>query len=268
MTHLLVILLLAVNNFYSNTETQQTSNMARTYCQSQSELIQTDSLLVDIQIKIYGAFVKGRITQSNDALNELGIQLENLYKVKNQNLILYWLSYLKFYSSINYLSRGDSKSAENEVNKGIEVIKSIGKKSSEDYVVLAMLQGISIQFDISKAMFISEEINNNISSAISLDSLNLRAWYVLASNDFYTPEEYGGGNKAEKCLLKAISLPVQKINNSYLPSWGKEESYEILIKFYIKNAKRDLAKKYFQEAIAAFPKSYTINQLAPQLTGK
>lgn len=268
MTHLLAILLLAVNNIYSNNEAVQTNNIAYACCESLSKSVQTDSLLIDIQGKMNGAFVKCRISRSNDALNELNQKLENLYKVKNQNLILYWISYLKFYSSINYLSKGDNKSAENEVNKGIEILNSIGKKSSEDYAVLAMLNGISIQFDISRAMFISEEINNNISRAISLDSTNLRAWYVQASNDFYTPEEYGGGTKAEKCLLKAISLPAQKINNSYLPSWGKEESYELLIKYYIKKEKRDLAKNYFQEAISLFPKSYPINQLSPQLNGK
>lgn len=268
MTHLMAILLLAVNNFYSNPEAVQTNNIAYACCESLSQSVQTDTLLVDIQGKIIAAFAKCRISRSNDALDELNLRLENLYKVKNQNLILYWLSYLKFYSSINYLSNGDSKSADNEVTKGIEILNSIGKKSSEDFVVLAMLQGISIKFDISRAMFISEEINNNISSAISLDSTNLRAWYVMASTDFYTPEEYGGGKKAEKYLIKAISLPAQKISNSYLPSWGKEESYELLIRFYINNEQWDLAKKYFQDAITAFPKSYTINQLSQQLKGK
>lgn len=264
----MAILLLTVNNIYSNTEAGQSNNIANACYESFSKSVQSDSLLIDIQGKIINAFIQCRISRSNDALNELSIRMETLYKVKNQDLILYWLAYLKYYSSINYLSKGDNKSAENEVNKGIEMIKSIGKKSSEDFVILAMLESISIQFDISRAMFISEEINNNISSAISLDSTNLRAWYVLASNDFYTPEQYGGGRKAEKYLLKAISLPAQKINNNYLPSWGKEESYEMLIKLYKKNEKWDLAKKYFQEAIIAFPESYTINQLSPQLTGK
>jgi tetratricopeptide (TPR) repeat protein len=201
-------------------------------------------------------------------LNELSIQLENLYKAKNQNLILYWRSYLQFYSSINYLSKGDTKSAENEINKGLELIESIEKKNSEDYALLAMLQSLSIQFDSSKAMYISENINKNVNSAISLDSTNLRAWYVFASYDFYTPEQYGGGKKAEKYFLKAISLPEQKIKNVYLPSWGKEESYQMLIQFYIQNEKWDLAKKYFQEGITAYPKSYQINQLASRLVGK
>jgi hypothetical protein len=268
MTHLLIILLFSVNNIPGNFNTSPVNKTEISNCLIQSENVQSDSLLIDIQNKIYNAFVKDRMSQKNDALNELSIQLENLYKAKTQNLILYWRSYLQFYLSINYLSKGDTRSAENEINKGIELMKSIEKKNSEDYALLAMLQSFSIQFDSPNAMYISEVINKNVNSAISLDSSNLRAWYVSASYDFYTPVQYGGGKKAEKYLLKAISLPAQRIQNGYLPSWGKEESYALLISLYIQNEKWDLAKKYFQEGITAFPKSYQINQLSSRLAGK
>ena len=141
-------------------------------------------------------------------------------------------------------------------------------KNSEDYALLAMLQGFSIQFKGMKAMFISRDIKKNLKKAIAIDSTNLRAYYVFASNDYHTPEKYGGGKKAEEYLLKAISLPAQKIKNDYLPSWGKEEAYEMLIKLYIKKEKWELAKKYYKEGIKKFPESYTISQLATQLIGK
>jgi pentatricopeptide repeat protein len=257
-----------VNYLSCNDNLNQINKTEIASCLTQFENVQSDSLLVDIQNKIYNAFVKDRISQKNDALSELSIQLEDLYKAKNQNLILYWRSYLQFYSSINYLAKGDNKSAENEINEGIELMESIEKKNSEDYALLAMLQSFSIQFNSTKAMYISADVKKNINSAIALDTTNLRAWYVFASNDFYTPEQYGGGKEAEKYLLKAIPLPEQKIKNDYLPSWGKEGSYEMLIKIYIKNGKWDLAKKYFQEGITAFPNSYVINQLASKLVGK
>jgi uncharacterized protein HemY len=41
----------------------------------------------------------------------------------------------------------------------------------------------------------------------------------------------------------------------------------MIIKLYIREEKWDLAKKYYQEAIAEFPESYTINQLAAKLVG-
>lgn len=268
MTHLLVILLFSINYLPCNTCMNQIDKTEIALYRTQSENVQSDSLLVDIQSKIFNAFVQDRTSPENNALNELNIRLENLYKARNLNLILYWRSYLQFYLSINSLINGDNKTAENKINNGIELIESIEKKNSDDYALLAMLQGFSIQFNPMNAMYISADIKKNVNNAMSLDSTNLRAWYVLASNDFYTPEQYGGGKEAEKYLLKAISLPAQKIKNDYLPSWGKEESYEMIIKLYIKKEKWDLAKKYFQDGIAAFPKSYVINQLASELVGK
>ena len=268
MTHLLFTLMFSVNLLSGNAGINQINNSEIATCFVKSEIVPADSLLLDIQSKIYNAFIKARMSQKNDALIGLSNQLENLYKAKNQNLILYWRSYLQFYLSIDYLIKADNKSAENEINKGIELMESVEKKNSEDYALLAMLQSFSIQFNSSRAMFISVDVKKNVDSAISLDSTNLRAWYVSASNDFHTPELYGGGKKAEKYLQKAISLPAQEIINSYLPSWGKEESYEMLIKLYIQKENWDMAKKYFQEGATAFPESYVINQLASKLVGK
>ncbi|MCK5823757.1 MAG: hypothetical protein KAG95_07120, partial [Bacteroidales bacterium] len=73
----------------------------------QVKSIQPDSVLIGIQSKIYNAFVQGMMSQKNDELINLNNELEQLYIEKNQKLILYWNSYLKFYSSIYYLKTGD-----------------------------------------------------------------------------------------------------------------------------------------------------------------
>lgn len=265
MIRLLIISLLFVS--CKGSTTQIAKSEAINYF-SQIEQVKSDTLLVNIQGKIYDVFVQSLMSKDNKALLELSNSLVELNKSKKQNLILYWRSYLQFYSSIYYLKKGDKKTAEKEIDKGIDWLDDMKNKNSEDYALLAMLQGFGIQFKGMKAMFISGEIKKNAKTAIALDSTNLRAYYVYASNDFHTPEKYGGGKEAEKYLLKAISLPAQKIKNDYLPSWGKEESYEMLIKLYIKREKWDLAKKYFQEGIKEFPDSYTINQLASKLIAK
>ncbi|MCF6298158.1 MAG: hypothetical protein L3J08_09295 [Flavobacteriaceae bacterium] len=236
--------------------------------QAQTQSTQQDSLLVGIQGKIYNAFAQSFMTKNNDELYSLRKDLESLYSTKKNNIILYWKSYLQFYSSIYYLKKGDKKTAEKEIDKGIDWLNDMKNKNSEGYALLAMLQGFGIQFKGMKAMIVSSNIKKNIKRATAIDSTNLRAYYVFTSNDFHTPEKYGGGKEAETYLLKAILLPAQKIKNDYLPSWGKEESYEMLIKLYIKKENWILAKKYFQEGIVAFPESYTINQLASKLVGK
>ncbi len=265
MIRLLIFPLLFISCKGSSTEFDKAEAISY---QVQIREIQPDTLLKGVQEQISNAFAQSMITRNNQGFVTLSNRLEQLYKKKNQSLILYWRAYLQFYSSIYYLKTGDKKAAEKEIDKGIDWLKEMKNKNSEDYALLAMLQGFGIQFKGIQAMFIAGDITKNGKQAIALDPDNLRAYYVYASNDFYTPAKYGGRKEAEKYLLKALSLPVQKVKNSYLPSWGKEESYDLLIKLYIKQEKWELAKKYFQQGIKAFPESYTLNQLAAKLVGK
>jgi len=264
MNFFLLLLLLFINCNNKSTQNVEFYKSSIEY----KKLDLKDSLLHGVQHKISKSFIKSIITKNEQSLKYLSQQLEKLYMGKKQNLILYWRCYLQFYLSIFYLEVGNKKMAEKEIDKGIDWIVEMTNKNSEDYALLSMLQGFSIQFKGIKAMFISKKIKENATTAIAIDSTNLRAYYVYASNDYHTPEKYGGGKEAEKYLLKAISLPSQKIKNDYLPSWGKEESYELIIKFYIRKGNWDLAKKYFQEGIKEFPENYTINQLASNLVGK
>ncbi|MBT6568115.1 MAG: hypothetical protein HON19_04330 [Flavobacteriales bacterium] len=227
-----------------------------------------DSLLFDIQDKINTTFIKSLTTHNNDSFSELNAQLERLYETKKQNLILYWRSYLYYYSSIYYLKQKDKEKAEKEIDKGIHLLEQIQNKNSEDYALLSLMQSFAIQFKGAKAMFISKNVKKNARKAIALDSTNLRAYFAYGSNDFYTPERYGGGRDVESFLQKAISLPSQKTKNEYLPSWGKKEAYQILIKFFIRNEKWEFAKDYSQKGIVAFPKDYSLRQLASELAGK
>ncbi len=270
MKHLLfissfVVFSLAVS---CNGNTNKIANAKALSYQTQVKQMQSDSLLWGIQAKIYHAFVQALITKDNKSLSALSLELDELNKTKKQNLLLYWRSYLQFYSSLYCLKTGDKKNAEKEIDKGVDWLEEMNNKNSEDYALLAMLQGFAIQFKGMKAMFIASDIKKSAKQAIAMDSTNLRAYYVYASNDFHTPEKYGGGKEAEKYLLKALSLPAQQIQNEYLPSWGKEEAYEMLIKLYIKKEKWELAKKYFKQGNKEYPQSYTINQLASKLVEK
>ncbi len=237
--------------------------------QLQLKEIQSDSLLLGIQDQILDAFVQSLMTKDNKPLEKLALELETLNREKQHNLILYWRSYLQFYSSIYYQQMGDKKIAEKEVEKGIDWLESMENKNSEDYALLAMLQSYSLSFGKGmRAPAISKAARKNAKHAMAIDSMNLRAYYVYASIDFHTPAKYGGGKEAEEYLLKAISLPSQKVKNGFLPSWGKEQAYEMLIKLYIKKEDWESAKKYYQEGIEKFPESYTINKLASKLVGK
>lgn len=227
------------------------------------------SELDSIQFKIYNSFVKCIIDNSVNQLNSDFTRLTDLYRENPNNVILYWKGYLLYYKAICYLRMNDRPNSEKTINEGIDILKSMEKKNSEDYALLALLQGLSIQFASGmKAGVISGEVKKNLERALELDSTNLRANYVFASNDYYTPAKYGGKKKVEKYLLKAISLPDQKVKNTYLPSWGREESYSMLVRLYIEKESWDSAKKYYKEGMEVFPESYSINQYASKLIGK
>ncbi len=231
--------------------------------------VQTDSLLNGIQSKILQGFVQSMITKDAKLITELDTKLEKLYETRKNNLVIYWRSYLKFYESIFYLDAKDKKKAGQICALGVDLLDNLKNKNAEDYALLAMLQGFSFQFHSGmQAPFIAKKVEASLEAAMAIDSTNLRVNYVVASNDFFTPERYGGGKKVERYALKAISLPVQKVKNEYLPSWGKEEAYETLIKFYIKKEKWDLAVKFYKEANGAYPQSFLLAQLAPKLVGK
>ena len=188
---------------------------------NQSPVVQDvqKSALDSIQFKIYNSFVKSIIDKSASTLNSMLGDLTNLHRENPNNTILYWEAYLLYYRAIYYIKINDKSNSEKTILEGIDIFKGMQKKNSEDYALFAMLQSFSIQFASGiKVSEISGEVKKNLELALDLDPSNLRANYVYASNDFYTPEKYCGGKEVEKYLLKAISLPDQKVNNSFLPS--------------------------------------------------
>ena len=129
----------------------------------QMKQVKSDTLLVNIQGKITDTFIQSLLAKDNNKLLKLGNTLDELHKSKKQNIIVYWQSYLQFYSSIYYLKSGDKNKAEKEIDKGINWLNEMKNKNSEDYALLAMLQGFGIQFYVYlensyKSIFISEEI--------------------------------------------------------------------------------------------------------------
>lgn len=227
---------------------------------------QNDTMLNNIQQKVMDAFVQAKISQSDKSLVSLEQALLKQNFNNKNSIIIYWYSYTCYYHSILFMIEKNNKSSEKILDEGIEQLKAVSHKNSEHLALLALMESFSIQYASGiEVPFISKRVKQNAEKALQLDSLNLRAYFVLGSNDYYTPEKYGGGKKAEVYLLKAIKLNDQSILNPYLPSWGKNSTYEMLIKLYINRKQFTEAKKYYQEAITLFPDDYMINKLANEL---
>ena len=231
-----------------------------------SEINHNDTLLNNVQQKVINAFVDGKIKQTDKELIGLREGLQSLNKSKKNSIIGYWSAYACYYHSILHTTNGNKAESEKVLEEGIRILNEIKNKNSEHYALLALMESFSIQFAAGmKAPLISNRVKKNAETAILLDSLNLRAYYVLGSSDFYTPEQYGGGKNAEKYLIKAIGLKDQTTVNPYLPSWGKDSAYELLVRLYIRSKQYDEAKKYCKEALSIFPDHYMLNRLAAEL---
>lgn len=233
--------------FAKDTDTLMVSRVSETHTQQ------------NIQDRIMNAFMNSFTVQNNSEMQTLIDEISFLYDNSKNTLFLYWEGYIYYYNSIIYLKSSDKKKAKEELNKGIKALESIKTKNSEDYALLSMLYSFSCQFlGFPEVVQASKKATNCIEKALKLDKNNLRVYYVLANNDYYTPKKYGGGSNVEENLLIAISLPTQKIDNPYLPSWGRQESFELLTNFYLKKKDKENARKYIELGLAEYPNSYTL----------
>ncbi len=175
----------------------------------------------------------------------------------------YWRSYCDYYKAIYLLKSGEKEKSRQSIENGIKRLEKLKEKTSESYALVSVLRTFSMQFvkNAMKQGMIPEQVKDEAQKAITLDGQNVRAYYALASIDFYTPQEYGGGTNAEKLLLKAVTLEEQYGNAADLPTWGKDSSYQMLISLYLKNKDKVNARKYWEEAIKQYPEDRMIESL-------
>ncbi|MDL1913118.1 MAG: hypothetical protein FDW93_01115 [Bergeyella sp.] len=222
-----------------------------------------DTILNHIQEKITAAWSEGFAKKSTQKLNEIENLLTNK-KSENENLKNYWIAYINYYKTIMAILFKNENLGKESNKKGIEILERNRNKNSDDYALLVLLKGMSFPFSSGiEALSISRDINKLIEKGIETDSTNFRVYYAKGSVDFYTPKEYGGGTKAEEALLKAINLPEKNIGNSQLPTWGKEEAYDLIIRLYLREGKKEKAKIYFDKAKQLFPNSRTLQTHQP-----
>ena len=210
------------------------------------------SFLQNIQSKIDSALSRSFAHQNTAPLDSMLTQLANL--TPQNNLTTYWQSYARSMETIYFMRNKQAKEAEHIINRACDDMEQLNKKNAEDYALLASVQNLAIQFRSGMgAGKLSSQAVGNAQTALQMDSTNLRAWYVLATNDFYTPAFFGGGKKTEKFLLKALSFPAQQVPNPYMPSWGREESYQLLLTYYVQKEQYEQARVLLNAAQKEYP---------------
>jgi tetratricopeptide (TPR) repeat protein len=228
---------------------------------------ESDTVLNQIQSKVYDAFLASFQDNSPKRLLAIEDELRKIPSEQNQ-MTVYWFVYAKYYESLHYLKVQNKEEAQKVLFSAITILEETARKNSEMYALLAYLQCFSLQYHAGVNFAdMSSKIKENAEAALQLDSANLRAWYVLASVDYYMPVAFGGGRNCEQYLLKAISLNDQPAT-PYMPSWGKNDAYALLVGYYVGRENYTKAKEVLHKALSLFPDDYMINQYAETLKDK
>ncbi|GAB5410416.1 MAG: hypothetical protein BalsKO_27810 [Balneolaceae bacterium] len=259
MKYLILFSLIALN-----TSHKSILDSSRTNSFSTKSTIQNDPInLEGIQDSILISFNLAFSSKNPAKLDLIGTQLDKLAEQRDLNIVHYWRAYQGYYKGIYLVSSGEINSAEKLIDQQIDLLSSLKNKGSEEYALLGLIRSFSIQFKtFIRAPFISNSASGDVKKALELDDANPRAFYVSASSDYYTPKNFGGGKKVEELLLKVLGLPIQKVPNPVLPSWGKLNAYELLLQFYIREGETKKALNTLKKANASYPNNYRIQQIA------
>lgn len=169
----------------------------------------------------------------------------------------YWKAYMLYNKSIFYkkIGKNDDKSSAT-IDLAIEILNQ-NEESSENLALLASCKLFSIQFaNMTQLAKISAEVVEDANKALSINPKNVRAYYVLASNNFYTPKMFGGMTQVEEYALKGLACPNSADNGFYSPYWAKPLLYSIYIKYLEGENRKEDALKYRKLAKSEFPKDF------------
>jgi len=216
--------------------------------------------MIKMERRVIDSFESSFRNGQGTTLPKLIAQLKDQYAESRDERLLYWKGFAIYYNSILFLKNGDNQKAESEVNRGIEILKSIKSKSSDTYALLSMLQNYSCQFARFPSIIkLSREATASIEKAIEIDPNNPRALYIYANNDFNVPESYGGGKRVEEFAIKSLSLPVSTSEDLLTPTWGRQECYELITNYYIRRGDQVKALRFIDMGLSEYPNSFMLN---------
>lgn len=138
----------------------------------------------------------------------------------------YWVAYGYISDSFKKATPGEKDQVLDLAEKALNKAKTLVEN---DELEVLTAQYASARMSVSpmdRWQTYGAKYTEAISKATKLNSENPRIYYLLGTNAFYTPENFGGGKvKAkpffEKALLKFETF---KSQSNLHPTWGKEES--------------------------------------------
>lgn len=227
--------------------------------------ITPNATLEGVEARITEAMTRSFLRKDPGPLDKLRAEITAVEGEEYSRLVDYWSSFTDFQLAVFANSHDDATGSQLAVNRGINTLEAIDEKNVEELNLLAFLQGFSTLFvDEREQIKISDRAQANVAAAMKINPDNLRTQYVTGCLDFYVPEEYGGQKVAQIHLSKATSLPANAIDSPYLPTWGKAEAYELLVRFYSAKGDVETARQTLDEGLALYPDDHQLSELVSQ----
>ena len=192
--------------------------------------------------------------------------LEQANQQQSSRYLTYWRAFVHYYASVYGLKTQNKQKGMAHHAKALHLLKNIKDKNSDDYVLLAMNTNLGISFDPSKAVTARAEVMNYYHQALKLDSKNIRAYYAQANSDYYTPKEYGGGLRVESLALKGLKFEDTYSNHRNAPTWGREETYGLLVRYYLRENQKQKALKYCKQGLEKYPDNHELKSNLKKLS--
>ena len=143
-----------------------------------------------------------------------------------------------------------------DIEKAIQLLEKKTDKDAEDWVLLALCESYALNFVAPNANMYKKamKISDDLDEALSLDKANPRYFLVKGIQDMHTPEMYGGQRKTESYFQQAIAL-FSKTSKDSPVSWGYEDTYQLLVSFYLKKGEKEKAKETANKGATLFPQN-------------
>lgn len=175
------------------------------------------------------------------------------------NLYLLYYAALCDYRLANYFIASQEmekaetyvKECETYLLKAMEIDHEFGELDA----MYAYMLGFEIAIDQKKAMSLGFQSFQYMGKASIKSPDNPRVFYLKGISELYTPQQYGGGvDMAIKTLNRSVELfDKEKIEEEYMPSWGKEEAYTFLGMAYNQKGEKENAREMFTRALEVNP---------------
>lgn len=145
----------------------------------------------------------------------------------------YYSSYVLLLATF-MLEESDKSKKDKMLDAALDLVESADKafpNNSEILTLKAFVLSMKIEIDpMNRGMKFGMQVNTLISKAIELDGKNPRAYFLKATNLYYTPEQFGGSkDKGCENLKKSVELfKSEKPSTETTPNWGREDAEKML----------------------------------------